>query len=103
MLDEVGGGVQHPGDDDLAFGKLDVFPDPPFVGVTGVGSLEGQAHGSGFQHGIDYRLEGDVVVVGAFSVAPAEMQPGPVLSDALQCVIDDLDVQFDNLHELIVG
>src|ERR687897_2837810 len=46
VLDEVGGRVDHPGDEYLAGWQLQVFEDLPFMGVPGIGRFEGDSVGT---------------------------------------------------------
>ena len=84
VLDKVGGGVHHSGDENLSVGQLDVFKDVPLVLVPGIGPLEGNGIGLRFLgNGKDFS-EGNVQVVGALVVSPAKVEPYPVRGYPLQ-------------------
>src|SRR5215472_1534962 len=61
--------------------------------VAWVGCLEGEAARFGEKDGLDDVSERDVAMVRAFVITPAEVQPQPVLRDALQRVIERFDVE----------
>src|SRR5262245_12240816 len=78
MLDKVSGGVQHPGDEDLIPGWLDIPEHRPLVFVAGIGAFKGDGLGARLQHNMQNILERNVAVMRPFVVAPAQVQAKPV-------------------------
>src|SRR5215831_16431644 len=74
MLDEISRRIDHAWDDAFPVWQLHFFEDGPFVLVPGVGALKGDRRGPCLQHWLDDLTQGNVVVVRALVVAPAEMQ-----------------------------
>src|SRR3984885_1473622 len=103
MLDVVAGGVDHAGDERQRAGNGDVLEDAPFVGVPGVGVFETERADVGAGHDGEDLAEFDVVVMRSFVVAPADVQPDPVGVDALESVVQHLDVAADPPDELVAA
>ena len=73
-----------PGDEDLAFRQLDVFPDLPLMIVARVGCFEGVCTDLYLEDYVENVLQRDVVRVRVMGAAPADVDPYPVLWDAPQ-------------------
>src|SRR5215510_3325256 len=63
MLDEVGGGVEHTGNDHLVVGQAHFAEYDPLVLVPAVGALEGEPLRPCLEHGADDLAKRDVAVV----------------------------------------
>src|SRR5262245_11437163 len=63
VLEEVGGRVEHTGDEDLAGGELHALEHPPLVRVPRVRGLEGKSGRASREHDVDDVGQGDVVMV----------------------------------------
>src|SRR6202044_2982281 len=101
VLDVVGGGVEHAGDEDLAVGQGDVLEDLPLVLVPGVGALEGDRGRARGQHQVDDVGQRDVGVVRALVVAPAQVHAQPVRRDVAGGVVDGLQALGHHAAELL--
>ena len=103
MLDEVGRGVEHTGDDHLVVRQAHLAEHHPLVLVTRVGAFEGERLRARLEDDAEDLAERDVTVVRALVVAPAEMQAHAVGRDVAQRVIQRLHVRRGDLHELRVA
>src|SRR5881397_2514998 len=88
VLDHVGGVAHDARQDQLAVGQLHVLPHLPLVLVAHVAGLERVGAALDGQHDVDDVSHGNVGGVGAVPAAPAEMQPDPVLRQALPGAIE---------------
>ena len=84
MFDEVGEVVDHAGEKDLALRQFVFLPNLPFMAVTRVGGLEGDALDVGFEDDFDDVAERDVAVVRPLVVAPADMDAHLLGRDRLE-------------------
>ena len=75
MFDIIGRCIDHPRQQELVVGKRKIPPNGPFVGVTRVCGLEGDALRLYAKNDPDDLGERDVVGVRAFVVAPTHMNP----------------------------
>ena len=75
MLDEVGGGIDHAGDQDLVVRDRDLLQVLPFVIVARVGGLDADRLRPRLEGEVDDLGERQVVIVRTFVIAPADVQP----------------------------
>src|SRR6185369_7425392 len=62
-LHDVGGMADHAGHEDFARWQFDLFPDTPFVLMTGIGRFNGNRVGFDLENEIDDVAQRDVVFV----------------------------------------
>ena len=93
VFDVVGLRLDHPGTQDLVVGDHEVLEQPPLVRVSGVGGLEQDGPGLRRPHEVDDVGQVDVVVVGAWIVAPAQVHAQLLGRDVPHGVVERLDVQ----------
>ena len=103
VLNEVGGGVDDSWDDDLVLRQLNILENGPLVLVPRVSSLEGDGLRSGPQGHRQHAAQGDIPVVGALVVAPAEMHAHPVRRNVTSCVIQGLQAGVGGAEEFLVA
>ena len=84
VLDEVGGGVDHAGDQQPVLGQGIGAQRRVLVLVAGVGELDGERAGVRLVEDRQDGREPDVVDVRALPVAPAAVQPHAIARDALE-------------------
>src|SRR6185369_10302339 len=99
MLDEVGGGVDDAGDEDLAGREVDALPHLPLVPVPGVGAGNHEAGGPALDDDVDDVGQRHVVVVRAAGAGPADVHAHAVGGDVGDGVIEHRDVHLGDLAE----
>ena len=80
-----------------------VAEDGPFVAVAGVGGLEEEVAGADLHQDREDLGHVDVADVRALVVAPADVDADAVLGDAVERVVQRLDMGLGDLDELVVG
>src|SRR5271166_994171 len=93
VLDKIGLRFDDTGDQHLAVGQFHVLEDLPFMRMTRVGRLEGEAARPGQKDGFDDVPERHVAMMRAFVIAPAEVQTQLLRRDVLQRMIERLDME----------
>ena len=93
MLDEVVGGFNDAGNQDLVLGNYRMLPCLPFMSVARVGRLKGQSLGLRFEQARHEILNRRVVVVRPVVIAETQMQPQTIRRQIAQCVIQRLHMQ----------
>jgi hypothetical protein len=90
VLDEVGGGIDHAGDNDLVLGQQ-VVEVAVLVRVARIGERQHEAANLGAAQERDDLLQLDIEVVRAFVIAPAHVQPHLRGRDVMDRGIDRVD------------
>ena len=101
VLDEIRRRIETTRDDQLVARKREVAPEPPFVGVSRVRALETQAGGSRREDDLGDLLEGDVMVVWPFVVAPANVHAHAVGGDPSDRCVQHFDVHARHVLEFL--
>ena len=78
MLDDVRGRIDNAGNNDFIGRKPYLLEDGPLVLVPRIGALERDRTDLGMKDPIDDFPQGDIVIVGAFIVAPTQMKSNPI-------------------------
>ena len=103
VLDVVGAGVDHAGDQHLVVRQFGIAPHRPFMGMPRVGGLERDRLRLSLQDDRQDLLQWNVEVVRALVVAPAQMQPRRTGRHIRQRVVERLDLLFGLLEEFRFG
>ena len=74
VLNEVGQGVYHPWNGNLALREPMIFENLPLMRVTGIGAFEQQGTDIRAVNDIDNLGNRNIVNVGPFAIAPAQVQ-----------------------------
>jgi hypothetical protein len=88
----IGGGGKDAGDEDLIGGKLVGLPDFPFMLVAGVGAFDEHAHRLRFEGNGEDGREREVVDMGTFIVAPADVETNAIGGNVGEGVIERFEV-----------
>ena len=103
VLDEIGDGVDHAGDERHVVRYGDALEDLPLVRVARVGGLERDAAHRHRQDHVDDVAERNVVVVRAFKITPAQVQPQLVGRQARQHFGQHVQVHAGGVDELRIA
>ena len=88
MLYVVGLGIDDAGNEQHPVWQWAVTVHSVFVAVTRVCHFHNQRADVGFVEKVEDVLQRNIVMVGTFAIAPADVQPNPVAGDIGQGVID---------------
>ena len=99
MLDKIGGGVEHSRNEHLIVGQFDIAKDGPLMFVARIGPFQRNGLWPGFEHNAQNVFEGNITMVGAFIVAPAQVEPHAVWRQITQGMIEGFNIRFSNFEK----
>src|ERR1700692_2145870 len=92
MLHDVGAVADDARSQDLALRQLDVLPDLPFVFMARIGGFDEVGAGTNLENEIDNLPQRDIGRVRSWPASPANVVAHAIFGDALQSMVQDVDV-----------